>query len=207
MKYLVIGDANSMHIYNFTKSFLIPKGYEIHLLTLSTTRIKESYRNFYNENNVFIHSIAEKYSKGLDKKTRFWRVVNFLRKMLLIRDVPVVDICHIHSVYKTSVLMALNNRKKYNKLILSYWGGDLLESSQKNLKIINKGLDICDVITVTVKQSINIFKERYGNVYDSKLRVCRFATNGLDCIHKLSNSTSRDECRKSYNIPDRKSVV
>lgn len=207
MRYLVIGDANSMHIYNFTKNFLIPNGYEVHLLTLSTERVKESYRNFYRENGVFLHSIAEKGYKGLDKKTRFWRVINLLRKMRLMKDVPSVDVCHIHSVYKTSVLMALNNKKKYDKLILSYWGGDLLERSSKALKIINKGLEVCDVITVTVKQSFNIFQELYGNMYDNKLYVCRFATVGLECINKLSKTTSRDECRQCYNIPKDKICI
>lgn len=207
MKYLVIGDANSMHIYNFVKSFLMPREDEVHLLTLSTERVKEAYRDFYRDNGVHLHSVAEKGYKGLDKKTRFWRILNFLRKMQLMRDVPTVDICHIHSVYKTSVLLALNNRKKFNKLILSYWGGDLLERSPKILKIIDKGLRMCDVITVTVKNSLNIFREIHGDKYDNKIHICRFATAGLECINELSKTSSLEECRESYNIPKDKICI
>ncbi len=65
MKYLVIGDANSMHIYNFVNTVLLPRGYEIHLLTLSSRPLRESYQQFYDEKGVKVHSIANKGYKGL----------------------------------------------------------------------------------------------------------------------------------------------
>ena len=40
-RYLVIGDANSMHIYNYVKNVLLPYNYEIHLLTLSVLPIRK----------------------------------------------------------------------------------------------------------------------------------------------------------------------
>lgn len=207
MKYLVIGDANSMHIYNFVKHVLVPNKFTIYLLTLSIKPIKREYRSFYQENGVFVHSIADKGYKNVEKTDVFNRVLNVFRKFLLLREVPKVDICHLQSVYKTAVAMILSKRCKYDKLILSYWGGDLLERSPNVLKLVRKGLRRADAITVTVKQSLNVFHNIFGSDYDEKLLVSRFATAGLNCIHSLSQSTTRDECRAMYGIPEGKVCI
>ena len=207
MKYLVIGDSNSMHIFNFVKTFLIPRGYEIHLLTLSTQRVREEYRQFYKENNITLHSVAEKGYKGLDKTDRVHRLLNLWRKTRLMKEIPQVDVCHVHSVYKTSLAMLLQNKNKFKKLILSYWGSDIRDKSEAVLELREKCFDIADAITVTVEQTLNDFREIHGNKYDDKLSICRFATDGLNCIKGLSKSVSREDCRNSYDVPEGKVVV
>ncbi len=207
MKYLVIGDSNSMHIFNFVKAFLLPAGYEVHLLTLSTLPIRNEFREFYRENNVTVHSIAEKNYKGLNKTDKLSRLLNIWRKFRLMRSVPHVDICHLHSVYKTSVAMVLKNKKKFDKLILSYWGGDVEDRSPSTVKLREKCFPLADIITVTVKQTINDFHEVHGHAYDDKLKISRFSTKGLDCINSLSSSTTRSECRSCYNIPEDKICI
>ena len=207
MKYLVVGDAASMHIYNFVKTVLLPRGYEVHLLTLSTERIKEKYREFYLEKGVFLHSLAEKNYKNLGKKDKLHRALNLLRKFLLWSELPKVDICHIHSVYKTSVVMALCNRHKYKNIILSYWGGDIEDRSENLVRIREKCFKKAKVITVTVKQTFEDFKEIYGSAYDEKLMVSRFATDGINCINEISKTITRDECRESYGIPSDKICI
>lgn len=207
MRYLVIGDSNSMHIFNFVKSFLLPAGYEVHLLTLSTMPIRNEFREFYRENNVTVHSVAEKNYKGLNKTDKLSRLLNIWRKFRLMRSVPHVDICHLHSVYKTSVAMVLKNKKKFDRLILSYWGGDVEDRSPSTVKLREKCFSLADVITVTVKQTINDFHEVHGHAYDEKLMVSRFSTKGLDCINELSKTTTREECRSCYNIPKDKICI
>ena len=207
MKYLVIGDSNSMHIFNFVKTFLIPRGYEIHLLTLSTQRVREEYRQFYKENNITLHSVAEKGYKGLDKTDRVHRLLNLWRKTRLMKEIPQVDVCHVHSVYKTSLAMLLQNKNKFKKLILSYWGSDIRDKSEAVLELREKCFDIADAITVTVEQTLNDFREIHGNKYDDKLSICRFATDGLNCIKGLSESITREDCRRAYNVPEGKVVV
>lgn len=202
MKYLVIGDAGSMHIFNFVKTVLLPRGYEVHLLTLSAEPVRENFRAFYKENGVFVHAIAEKGYCDLDKKDRLHRTLNVFRKLRLMRDVPKVDICHVHSVYKTACLMVLRNKRKFKKLILSYWGGDIEDKTPSVVKIRRNCFACADAITVTVKETYNEFRQLYGDGYDDKLRICRFATDGLACIKKLSGEMSREECRKTYGIPD-----
>ncbi len=207
MRYLVIGDANSMHIFNFVKTFLLPRGYEIHLLTLSTQPVRDEYKNFYKENNITLHSIAEKGYEGLNNTSKPYRLLNLWRKMKLMRDVPQVDICHVHSVYKTSVAMVLRNKKKFKKLILSYWGGDVENRDPRVIKLRERAFKIADAITVTVEQTLNDFHEVHGNAFDDKLSISRFATFGLNCIKGLSDTSTREECRKAYNVPNGKILI
>ena len=47
MRYLIVGDANSMHIFNYVKTVLDGDRFEVHLLTLSTERVKQEYRDYY----------------------------------------------------------------------------------------------------------------------------------------------------------------
>lgn len=201
MKYLVIGDSGSMHIYNFVKTVLLPRQYEVHLLTLSARPVRKEYMEFYEENGVIVHSIATKGYKNLEKKDHMHRALNIFRKLQLMKEVPYVDVCHIHSVYKTALVMVLRNRRKFGKLILSYWGGDIEDRSDKVIKLREKCFQFADAITVTVKQTYNEFQELYGRKYNDKLCICRFATDGLNCIHRLSEQVSREECRESYGIP------
>lgn len=207
MKYLVIGDSGSMHIYNFVKTVLLPRKYEIHLLTLSALPVNKQYMEFYKQNRVIVHSIATKGYKNLKKKDYIHRVLNVCRKLQLMKEVPEIDVCHVHSVYKTSLVMVLCNRHKFKKLILSYWGGDIEDQSNKVVKLREKCFKYADIITVTVKQTYNEFQKLYGMQYNSKLRICRFATDGLNCINKLSESLTREDCRKSYNIPKDKICI
>lgn len=207
MKYLIIGDANSMHIMNFVKTFLMPRGYEVHLLTLSVQRVRESYREYYKENNIILHSVAEKGYKGLHKTDRVSRVLNLWRKMRLMKELPNIDICHVHSVYKTSIAMVLQNKRKFKKLILSYWGGDIEDKNPEVLSLREKAFPIANAITVTVEQTLNYFREIHGNKYDDKTHICRFATDGLNCIKSLSEAVTREDCRKAYNVPDGKILV
>ena len=207
MKYLVIGDASSMHIFNFVKSFLLPSGYEVHLLTLSTLPVKEDFRAFYREQGVAVHAIAEKNYKRLERTDKLSRLLNLWRKFRLMKEVPHVDVCHLQSVYKTSVAMVLKNKRKFDHLILSYWGGDVEDRAPSTLKLREKCFPLADVITVTVQQTVHDFHEVHGHTYDDKLMVSRFSTKGLDCIHQLQKTTTRKECREAYGIPEGKIAV
>lgn len=200
MKYLVIGDAGSMHIFNFVKTVLLPRGYEVHLLTLSAEPVRANFREFYKENGVIVHAISEKGYHGLDKKDRIHRFLNLVRKLKLMHDVPKVDICHVHSVYKTACVMVLRNKHKFKKLILSYWGGDIEDKSPSVVKLRKKCFEYADAITVTVRETYDEFHRIYGDSFNEKLHICRFATEGLECIKKLSVEKSREDCRKTYGI-------
>ncbi len=207
MRYLVIGDASSMHVYNFIKTVLIPKNFEIHLLTLSVNPIRPEYLKFYKENAVHTYSLFEKGYKGLKKTDKFHRILNLIRRFALLSSVPKCDICHVHSLYKTSMLMLYKFKRKFKKVILSYWGSDILVLKPKELALREKCFDFADVITVTVKQIYMDFQKIHGDKYNDKLKISRFATDGLECINKLTKTLTKDTCKAEYGIPMNKICI
>lgn len=207
MKFLVIGDSGSMHIYNYIKTVLLPAGHQVSVLTLSTQPIRESFLHFYKKNGVEVYSLAEKGYKGLNNTSLPFRILNLWRKTRLMKSVPQMDVCHVHSVYKTSLMLVLKNKRKFKKLILSYWGSDIRDKSEATLELREKCFQISDAITVTVEKMLNDFRELHGNKYDDKLSICRFATDGLNCIKSIAHSNTREDCRKEYDVPEGKVVV
>ena len=103
--------------------------------------------------------------------------------------------------------MVLRNRRRFKKLILSYWGGDIEDRTPSVVAIRKKCFAYADAITVTAKQTLEDFRKLYGHAFDDKLKVCRFATDGLSCIHKLKDSTTLGECRECYGIPKDKICI
>ena len=207
MKYLIIGDANSMHIFNYVKTVLEGYPFEIHLLTLSTERVKESYRRYYREHHITLHSIAEKYGGDVPNHTRKVRLHNLLQKLKLFRELPKIDLCHIHSVYKTSILFYLLNRRKFSHLIASYWGGDVENKAPFVVKIRERCFRFADVITVTTKKTYEDFEAIYGDQFQDKLKVCRFATAGIACIHDIAACKTAEDCKKELGIPAEKICI
>ena len=208
-KYLIIGDSNSVHIYNYVKNILIPNNYEVHLLTLSILPIKDMYYKFYLENNVIIHSVNKNNSTTLNltKKNVFKRTIFFFKKILLITELPKIDICHVHSVYKTSLIMVKYFRYKFNKILLSFWGGDIEDTNSYVIKLRKNVFEKADKITVTVEKTKIEFREIYGVDYDSKLAVCRFATEGIEHIKEMSKIYNTTQCKEILGFNKDKIII
>ena len=55
------------------------------MLTLSTERVKQEYRDYYKKHHITLHSIAEQYGGDVPNATRQDRLRNFLKKLSLFR--------------------------------------------------------------------------------------------------------------------------
>ena len=207
MTYLVVGDANSMHIFNYVKNVLIPLGYQIHLLTLSSRLVREEYSQFYVNNDVVLHSIAGNYGKDLKNSSLKDRIRNFWYKYKLFDEFENIDICHIQSVYKTSIFFYLLKRKKFKYLIASYWGGDIEDTTSYVVKIRKFCFSFANIITVTTQKTYNEFIGIYGSLFTDKLLITRMATEGLDCINRVFHQNSIVACKEDLDIPLDKIII
>ena len=203
MKYLIISDAASMHIYNFIKNSLLGRGYDIYILRHSVMDIPEEYRVFYEENDITVFSPG----KSTDKRTHFFTTLRFFKKCAFLMKLGKVDVCHIHYAHQSSCVLYKMFRFNFRKMILSFWGTDILNPPKNEAKQQVSVLKYADAITCTVEHTKEIFRQRFGQKYDSKLFFGRFAAGALSFIKKYSTQISREECRKSFNIPDGKICV
>lgn len=189
-----------MHIFNFIRTVLLPQNYEIYLATLSAAPVKSSFFAFYKENHVHVLTIARK-GQSRKKKSKTERAMNSIKRLMLLKGLPTMDVCHVQSVYKTSMLLVFLNRRKFKSTIFTYWGSDILDQSKFTLWIREQCFSFASVITVTVQNMKSEFEKIHGMKYQDKLVISRFATDGISCIHSLKDKITRTECRMEYHVP------
>lgn len=202
MKYLIISDAASMHIYNFVRFFLLDKSEnnEIYILRHSVCPIPEQYARFYAENNITVFSPG----KEDDGNGKLATVKRFLRKVLFLKKLGKADVCHIQYAHRSSCLLYRMFKRNFTKLIITFWGTDILKPPAKEVEQQRKTLPYADKITVTVENSKNVFIDRFGHGYDDKLVIAHFASGALPKIKEFSETTTKAECRKAFGIPNGK---
>ena len=203
VKYLIISDGASPHIYNYIKNMLSGRGYDIYILRHSLMPIPKQYQEYYQKNNVKIFTADEEGGKRSFWSTlkRFWRKCRFLYQL------GKIDICHIHYLHRSSLLLYRLFRHNFNKLILSYWGTDILRPSMRDIKAQKKVFPYANKITVTVEHSRQVFWQRFGHQYDGKLCFGRFAGGAIQAIREFSKGVTKRQCRKAFGIPDGKLCV
>ena len=203
MKYLIISDAASMHVYNFVRFFLAGEGNEIYILRHSLMKIPEQYQKFYDENNITVFT-ADREDASSDKLStakRFFRKCRFLLKL------GKVDVCHIHYLHMQSILLYKLFKRNFKRLVLTYWGTDVLIPSEKEIEKQKTILPYADKITVTVKNSYNVFRNRFGDIYDDKLEVVHFPSGAVPKIREISQKKTRQQCREEIGVPDGKLLL
>ncbi|MBQ5994435.1 MAG: hypothetical protein IJL63_01095 [Clostridia bacterium] len=203
MKYLIISDAASMHVYNFVRFFLAGEGNEIYILRHSLMEIPEEYRKFYAENNVTVFTADTPDASS----NRLATAKRLIRKCIFLLKLGRVDVCHIHYLHMQSILLYKLFKRNFKRLVLTYWGTDVLIPSEKEIQKQKQILPYADKITVTVKNSKIVFCERFGHGYDDKLEVVHFPSGAVPKIKEISEKKTRQQCREEIGVPDGKLLL
>lgn len=203
MRYLIFSDAASMHVYNFIRFFLIGKNYEITILRHSVHKIPEQYQQFYDEHGIKVITPSNRVGhKGL-----FISTERFISKVKFLKQYGKADVCHIHYANSVSSILYLLFTRNFNRLIITFWGTDILRPPRLESFLQKKILPYANKITVTVKNSYNVFQRRFGHKYDDKLEVVHFPSGGVPKIKEISEKMTREECRKEMRVPDGKLLL
>lgn len=203
MKYLIISDASSVHVYNFIKNILAGRGHEIHILTHNPRPLPKQYAEYYAQNGVKVYLPGTKGSSG-GKIGKLWRLI---MRIWFILKIGRCDVCNIH--YAASLSCVLYNRFRflYKKLIISYWGTDILVSHPKETENQRRILRYADVITVTVEHSRQVFVKKFGEQYNDKLLIARFPAGSMSAIEEASHKYTKQYCRSEFGIEDNKVCI
>lgn len=206
-KYLIISDAGSMHVYNFIKCSLLNRDFDITILSHATDPLPERNIKLFEENNIkVIHVLGKPYAKSLYPWSKFRKM---LYKWIEMRKLGKIDICHIHFLHIQSCWLYLLNRWNIKHLILTYWGSDILLNDPKTEKAQERCFPFADVITLSVAHTLSVFKEKFvgGASYASKTQILRFVGGALEDIHRLQQTMTTADCKRSMNIDSAKYVV
>lgn len=98
-------------------------------------------------------------------------------------------------------------KRNFKKLIVTFWGTDILNPPKFEASMQKKTLPYADKITVTVKNSYKVFQNRFGHKYDDKLEVVHFPSGAVPKIKEMSEKLTKQQCREQFNVPDGKLLL
>lgn len=138
---------------------------------------------------------------------RFIRLVSFTRwfnkhyKFDNKCDVVNVQFVSRQMIYLTPFIL-----HNFQKIVLSFWGSDLLRENNLILFLLRKLVHNATYITVETNDMKKIFMKKFSYHDESKIKFVRFGSPTLECIDKCTEE--QDETfRKKFDIPDNKKII
>lgn len=197
MNVLILGDEDATCV-DFIKYCVLP-------LTKHITFYMESslvkYDDFYRNNGIKCLALKESISKHLGRRYARGRGFRFLLKQMMKRQLKEekYDVIIVQFVTLLRVQLALELRRYHNsKVILSFWGSDLLRADSRKLKRIGENLQEIDLVACASLIMIEKFKQIYPKFDEKKLKHIWMGSEILEEIDKLQNGT--DKTKKQIKI-------
>lgn len=203
-KFLLAAGLSSIHIYNLVKNVLIYTDYEItaYNTTGDIESIPKKYLDLYHNAGITIvpgHNVSKvgvfKYTKGL------YSDLSKLGKF---------DIFNLHYVshYAAPIIALLSNN--YGKIILTFWGSDLLRSTSIKRLLTQPALGKASILQLMTQDMMERFAHTNGyKKHIGKVKVLDFGDMFLDGIdHYREQPTSvHNEIKKRFGLLPGTTVV
>ncbi len=121
-----------------------------------------------------------------------------------------VQIVHFHSIIPSN-LKHIHRVPKEVKVILTYWGSDLLRFNDLyHQKVVLNALIRADVITLQNREMVEFFNVKYGRQFQNKIRIMYFPAEKtlINCIKKNINDTSSiNHFKNKFLINERDTII
>lgn len=208
MKILLWGCISSPWTVGFIQGFLLKYNYEVWVLR---TGIEEEYGDFYEKNGIHIIEPPAKvgawYNSG--KKGSFLKTIYmyFLQSKAVIKEGN-FDIINLHYIELFNLFL-VNILKIFtkSKVILSYWGSDLLRTADRELRREGLFVKYADFVTFENGDLRIKFEKTYQWSDKINSETIFFGLPVLDIIKKKQKNETNEEIRKKWKIPGSKKVL
>lgn len=206
-KLLIVGDSNSIWIYNFIVYILAGK--EKRKIDLLCTDDKAGkWDDKYRRMNIRLIRLPEKLAEDRKKahKTMLERISSIYQCIKFVNRLGEYDIINMQFVNPVFLLYFLGTKRIKDKLILSYWGSDLMRMSRDNELIEKVFLRYkkCAYMTFDNGDLEDLFFQKFP-VDKSKGSVIMLSLPVLDWIDK----TRLEDCKiiSGQHISEDKIVI
>ncbi|MDL5376355.1 hypothetical protein ACNOIU_03010 [Exiguobacterium mexicanum] len=204
MKVLLFGWGDNVYVKRHIENVNLKKKVETLLYTLKVGN--EDFISFYNQNNIkLINS-----NLGTDFIYRIPKIrgkVSVFRDMKVLRANGPYDVLHVHFVGQSECEKIELLEGNYEKLILSFWGSDLLRAEKKSLEKLENVIKKANIITLGSKDMVKKFQEKFGNTYNSKIKLVYFPTTVYTKIDEIISSENVYISRGKFSLPNDKYIV
>lgn len=188
-----------MHIYNFIKNTLANRDFEIYIISHSIIEIPAEYKLYYHKNHITVYS--PRNISGFNGRDVMTAIRKFLYKIKIIRSIGYFDVCHIHYLNIYSCILYLLNKKRFGRLILTFWGSDILVENKRAYWFRKRCMKYADQITASVYKTLRTFHDKYGHDFDDKVRIVRFMSGTIDIIKDKLLHSVQSESKQRLGFP------
>lgn len=200
MKILLFAEQ-SLHTYRLIRYALAPHKYQIVLLHQAPWSQEET--NTYIEGGASSEIVFPDPERWKRPKTKLGRKLVLFRESIKTAKKVNPDVISIQFVGKIPAAAAPLLAGTSRRLILSFWGSDLLRQHDR---LFLRGvfpiiLNRADAITFDGLSMLERLNSLYGKKYDSKVHVVRFPNPIIDLIKQLQQRYSQKELRSRLGLP------
>lgn len=207
IKVLLLGTISSQWIINYIDNFLLKNNCEIWMLNKYDLEKEKKNIELLEKKGVHIINGALPFLNRLGRIRGLGRIYFYHHLRLILKSGP-YDIINLHYVQFSGIAYAVRARRSNKgKMILSYWGSDILRASDEETKQIGKFAKCADYITFDNGDLEAEFKRRNSWWKEVPLETVLFGLPILDIINEKSRTESIEELRKKWNIPMDKTIV
>ena len=203
-KVLICGNADSIWIQRYIKNILLGGNFHVFLANACE---KNRFESFYKQNNVTVIDQQPFPMSFLGKIPKIRGFLNIVGIVVALRRYGGFDIIHIHSVNTWALRIVNLIKTKSTKIVLSYWGSDLLRKSNKSLVSERKYLYMADCITLSTKQMRDKFLEVYGNKYKNIIKTPLFGISAFEEIKNMKEYKTIRECKEMLGLNTNKVTI
>lgn len=203
---LIISDFSSIHIFNYVKNvvrFCDAQFVCIHTVG-QVSELPSHYSEYYSKIGIEVVSgFFPPKKKGI-----LGKLVNIRRNISHIKSLGKFDVIHVHYVSINTALAVYFTRKQFGRIVLSFWGSDLLRIGTSGYLQLSPIVSVATQITVITEDMMNYFKRLpcYISEYSNKCKVLDFGDMFLDTIDKYKK-WDEIKLRESFGLEKNKIVV
>lgn len=203
-KILLVGSLASIHMYNYILNVLSTLDFDIVAYnTASNQNIRAEYQALYNKLGIKNIGGCDIRSGGkLSFVTNAYKVLKAEGRF---------DYVHLHYVshYLSPILYLL--RRNYKKIILTFWGSDLLRSTSFSRLFIAPLVKKANKVSFITNDMFDSFKVLFPKCEsnDEKYCILDFGNMFFNAIDKIQSEdiSNVNEIRKEFGLDDDKVVV
>ena len=205
MRVLILGDADSDLIRQYVDNVLIKQGAQV---VIASENYKGRFKDFYEEKGVTVVCLASiKRIPLIDRIPKLCGFVRIVQAQLALKRLAPYDVVHIHFVNKTKLRIADALKNGKSRVVVSFWGSDILRRNRRELYSLRRFLERADCITVVVQSMQDRFREVFGDRFDSKLFRTVFGGDCLDIISELQKTVTKEECKRHFGLDSERITV
>ncbi|MCI9401951.1 MAG: glycosyltransferase family 4 protein [Lachnospiraceae bacterium] len=203
MKILLVGDMNSIHIYNFVNETLLKMNTEKIVIwginSQAEKEIEESNYLFYKKNNISL-IICESHNPD--------KFYDLMKGYEQIKAFGTFDVCHLHFLAYSIVTIGLLVKSICKKIISNYWGSDWFRSNDTLKQYQKYLLELSDYIVADSPQICEQVKEYYQENFEEKIKYIRFKTPVISQMQSGEiNTNAKNAFMEKYGIPTDRILV